>query len=371
MGCDFIELAVPGVRSLNPYLPGKPIEELARERGLNADAIVKLASNENPLGPAQSSLDAIASNLPGLARYPDGNLFNLRDALSRKLDIAPEQITFGNGSNDVLVLLAESWLSPESSAVLSEYAFVVYPIAVKAAGAESIVVPTRDWGHDLEAMAAAMRPDTRMVFLANPNNPTGTAFNKQELLTFLDKVPEDVLVVLDEAYFEYADDAGHPDGVALLADYPNLVVTRTFSKAYGLAGSRVGYAVSSPEVASVLNKLRQPFNVNNLGECAAVAVLDDEEYLQKSRAVNAQGLEVLADGLEQLGFAFIPSKGNFITFDTGGDAQAVYQGLLQEGVIVRPVANYGMPRHLRVSIGLPKENARFLEALKKMMEVVG
>ena len=368
MGCDFIELAVPGVRSLNPYLPGKPIEELAREQRLDVDSIVKLASNENPLGPAQSSLDAITSNLSDLARYPDGNLFNLRDVLSRKINIAPEQITFGNGSNDVLVLLAESWLSPGSSAVFSEYAFVVYPIAVKAAGAESIVVPARDWGHDLEMMAAAIRPDTRMVFLANPNNPTGTAFDKQALLNFLAKIPENVLVVLDEAYFEYVDDAEHPDGIALLVDYPNLVVTRTFSKAYGLAGSRVGYAVSSPEIASVLNKLRQPFNVNNLGECAAVAVLDDEEYLQKSRAVNSRGIELVADGLQELGFDFIPSRGNFITFDTGGDARAVYQELLQEGVIVRPVANYGMSRHLRVSIGLPEENACFLETLKKVMK---
>ena len=370
MGCDFVELAVSGVRSLTPYLPGKPIDELAREQGLDADSIVKLASNENPLGPAQSSLDAIARNLPELARYPDGNLFNLRDTLSKKLGIAPDQLTFGNGSNDVLMLLAESWLEPGSSSVFSEYAFVVYPIAVTAAGAESIVVPARDWGHDLEAMAAAIRSDTRMVFLANPNNPTGTSFSLQELLGFLNRVPEDVLVVLDEAYFEYAGDEDHPDGVKLLADFPNLVVTRTFSKAYGLAGSRVGYAVSSPDVARVLNKLRQPFNVNSLGECAAVAALGDDEYLQHSRAVNAEGLRVVKGGLKALNLDYIPSKGNFITFDTGGDAQAFYQALLREGVIVRPVVNYGMPRHIRVSIGLPEENARFLRALKKVIEVV-
>ncbi|MCW7552242.1 histidinol-phosphate transaminase [Endozoicomonas gorgoniicola] len=370
MGCDFVELAVSGVRSLSPYQPGKPVEELAREQGLDVDAIVKLASNENPLGPAPSSLDAIGRHLSELARYPDGNLFNLRDALSQKLAIQPEQITFGNGSNDVLVLLAQSWLQPGVSAVFSEYAFVVYPIAVTAAGAESIVVPARNWGHDLDAMADAVRDDTRMIFLANPNNPTGTAFTRDELTGFLNKVRSDVIVVLDEAYFEYVQDERYPDGVALLKQYPNLVVTRTFSKAYGLAGSRVGYAVSSVEMAGVLNKLRQPFNVNNLGECAAVAVLNDDEYLQRSRDVNTQGLQTVAAGLRAMGFEYIPSMGNFITFDTGGDARVYYQKLLEKGVIVRPVANYGMPGHLRVSIGLPEENERFLQALKEVKEVV-
>ena len=311
MGCDFVELAVSGVRSLNPYLPGKPIEELAREQGLDVESIVKLASNENPLGPAPSSLDAIGRYLSELARYPDGNLFNLRDTLSKKLAVQPDQITFGNGSNDVLVLLAQAWLQPGCSAVFSEYAFVVYPIAVKAAGAEGIVVPAKNWGHDLEAMAQAVREDTRMVFLANPNNPTGTGFDRDELVAFLDQVRSDVIVVLDEAYFEYATDDAHPDGVALLDSYPNLVVTRTFSKAYGLAGSRVGYSVSSSEIAGILNKLRQPFNVNNLGECAAIAVLDDEAYLQRSREVNAQGLGDVASGLQGLGFEYIPSMGNF------------------------------------------------------------
>lgn len=370
MGCDFVEQAVTGVKSLTPYLPGKPIEELAREQGLDADCIVKLASNENPLGPAPSSLDAIGRHLSELSRYPDGNLFNLRDALSKKLAVAPDQLTFGNGSNDVLMLLAQSWLQAGTSAVFSQYAFVVYPIAVKAVGAEGIVVPAKDWGHDLNAMAAAVRDDTRMIFLANPNNPTGTSFDRKELLTFLAKVPEHVIVVLDEAYCEYVQDANHPDGVTLLGDYPNLVITRTFSKAYGLAGSRVGYAVSSEKIASVLNKLRQPFNVNSLGECAAVAVLNDENYLERSRQINSEGLTQVEKGLRALGLEWIPSKGNFITFDAGGDAIVCYQKLLQKGVIVRPVANYGMPRHLRVSIGLPEENERFLEALKDVMKAV-
>ena len=366
MGCDFVKLAVTGVQSLHPYLPGKPVDELAREQGLAVEDIVKLASNENPLGPAPSSLAAIEKTVSELARYPDGNLYNLREALSQKLSVQPAQITFGNGSNDVLVLLAECFLKEGRTAVFSEYAFLVYPIAVQASGAESIVVPAKDYGHDLEAMAKAIRSDTRMVFLANPNNPTGTAFSNTELLSFMAKVPEDVIVVLDEAYYEYAADAHHPDGVQLLNQFPNLVVTRTFSKAYGLAGARVGYAVSSSEIASILNRLRQPFNVNNLAEAAAVAVLGDKDYLQKSRQVNSQGMKQVEAGLKQLGYDFIPSSGNFITFDTKEEGAACYQKLLKKGVIARPVANYGMPAHLRVSIGLEKENERFLEALAEV-----
>ncbi|MGI9280980.1 MAG: histidinol-phosphate transaminase [Endozoicomonas sp.] len=368
MGCDFVKLAVPGVRALNPYLPGKPVEELAREQGLDASSIVKLASNENPLGAALSSREAITGMMGDLARYPDSSLYNLRDALSSKLAVEPEQITFGNGSNDVLVLLAQSYLREGCSAVFSEYAFVVYPIAVQAAGAESIVVPSKNWGHDLEAMAEAIRPDTRLVFLANPNNPTGTSFSKAELDVFLSKVSEDVIVVLDEAYFEYAADSEHPDGIALLNQYPNLVVTRTFSKAYGLAGGRVGYSVSSAEIASVLNRLRQPFNVNNLVEAAAVAVLNDEEYLRRSRQVNQDGMAQIEAGFKSMNIEYIPSTGNFITFDAGMDGVECYQRLLKQGVIVRPVANYGMPGHLRVSIGLEEENQRFLEALATVKE---
>ncbi|KEQ17759.1 histidinol-phosphate transaminase [Endozoicomonas numazuensis] len=363
MGCDFVKLAVPGVRALNPYLPGKPVEELAREQGLDASTIVKLASNENPLGAAPSSCEAVAGMMGELARYPDSSLYNLRDSLSRKLAVEPDQITFGNGSNDVLVLLAQCYLKEGCSAVFSEYAFVVYPIAVQAAGAESIVVPSKHWGHDLEAMAQAIRSDTRMVFLANPNNPTGTSFSEAELRIFLEKVPEEVIVVLDEAYFEYAVDSGHPDGILLLKEYPNLVLTRTFSKAYGLAGGRVGYSVSSVEISSVLNRLRQPFNVNNLVEAAAVAVLEDEDYLNRSRQVNQDGMAQIEAGFKSMNIDYIPSTGNFITFNAGMNGVDCYQRLLKLGVIVRPVANYGMPDHLRVSIGLEEENQRFLDAL--------
>ncbi|WP_252179754.1 histidinol-phosphate transaminase [Endozoicomonas sp. 4G] len=363
MGCDFIKLAVPGVRTLNPYLPGKPVEELAREQGLDASSVVKLASNENPLGAAQSSREAIAAMMGELARYPDSSLYHLRDALCTKLAVEPDQLTFGNGSNDILVLLAQCYLKEGCSAVFSEYAFAVYPIAVQATGAESIVVPAKHWGHDLEAMAKAVRGDTRMVFLANPNNPTGTHFSETELRSFLDKVSEEVVVVLDEAYFEYAVGSESPDGMALLKEYPNLVVARTFSKAYGLAGGRVGYSVSSPEIASILNRLRQPFNVNNLVEAAAVAVLNDEAYLNRSRQVNQDGMAQIEAGFQSMNMDYIPSRGNFITFDTGMEGVECYQRLLKRGVIVRPLGNYGMPGHLRVSIGLEEENRRFLEAL--------
>lgn len=366
MGCDFIKLAVPGVRTLNPYLPGKPVEELAREQGLDASSIVKLASNENPLGAAQSSRKAIAAMMDELARYPDSSLYNLRDALSEKLAVEPDQITFGNGSNDILVLLAQCYLKEGCSAVFSEYAFAVYPIAVQAVGADSIVVPAKNWGHDLVAMAEAIRADTRMVFLANPNNPTGTCFSETELLSFLDQVPEEVIVVLDEAYFEYAVANEHPDGIALLKQYPNLVVVRTFSKAYGLAAGRLGYSVSSPEIASIINRLRQPFNVNSLVEAAAVAVLNDEEYLNLSRQVNQNGMAQIEAGFRSMNVDYIPSAGNFITFDVGAkgmEGVECYQQLLRQGVIVRPLANYGMPGHLRVSIGLEEENRCFLEAL--------
>ncbi|WP_422410044.1 MULTISPECIES: histidinol-phosphate transaminase [unclassified Endozoicomonas] len=368
MGCDFTKLAVPGIRALNPYLPGKPVEELAREQGLDASSIVKLASNENPLGAAQSSREAIAAIMAELARYPDSSLYNLRDTLCRKLAVDPDQITFGNGSNDVLVLLAQCYLKEGFSAVFSEYAFAVYPIAVQASGAESIVVPAKNWGHDLEAMAKAVRSDTRIVFLANPNNPTGTRFSETELRAFLGKLAEGVIVVLDEAYFEYVMESDYPDGIALLKEYPNLVVVRTFSKAYGLAGGRIGYSVSSAEIASIINRLRQPFNVNNLVEAAAVAVLNDEEYLNRSRQVNQDGMAQIEAGLKSMNIDYIPSNGNFITFDAGMEGVECYQRLLKQGVIVRPLGNYGMPGHLRVSVGLEEENRRFLEALSALKQ---
>ena len=367
MSCDFLELAVPGVRSMNPYQPGKSVAELAREQGLPVDDIVKLASNENPLGPPPSAVKAMADALAELARYPDGSSFALKQALAEKLAVTPKQLTVGNGSNDVLVLLAEAFLDHHSSAVYSQYAFVVYSLAVQAVGAHGIVVPARDYGHDLEAMAAAVKENTRMIFLANPNNPTGTCFNEQQLLAFMDNIPPAVLVILDEAYFEYGLGGDLPNGIALLGHYPNLVITRTFSKAYGLAGARVGYSVSSPVISDVLNRLRQPFNLNLPAQSGAVAALHDDAYISRAIEVNQQGMACLEQGFRRLGLSWIPSAGNFITVDVQRDAMEIYQRLLAKGVIVRPIGGYGLPNHLRISIGLPDENRRLLAALADVL----
>lgn len=361
-------VAVQGVQGLQPYQPGKPIDELARELGLDPASIIKLASNENPLGPSEKALAAIQAELPELCRYPDGNGFELKQKLSQRLGIDPAQLTLGNGSNDILELVARAFADSDSEVVYSQHAFAIYAIATQEISATHVPVPAKDWGHDLDAMAAAVNDKTRVIFVANPNNPTGTAVGRDALDRFLNAVPSSVIVVLDEAYGEYIDDPDFPDGLQWIGRHPNLVVTRTFSKAWGLAALRVGYAVSSPEVADILNRVRQPFNVSALGLAAAAAVLDDEAYLERSRALNRKGMQQLEVGFQSLGLSYIPSKGNFIAVDVGREAMPVYQGLLQEGVIVRPVGGYGMPNHLRVSIGLPEENRRFLEALGRVLE---
>lgn len=368
MSIDYQSLAVEGVRELMPYQPGKPIDELARELGLDPAGIVKLASNENPLGPSPKALAAARQALDGLCRYPDGNGFNLKARLAARLGVGPAQITLGNGSNDVLEIITRCFVDQNAEVIYSEHAFAVYPIVTRAIGAKGVEVPARHWGHDLEAMADAVTERTRLVFVANPNNPTGTVHDADAIERFLARIPERVLVVLDEAYCEYLDGEGYPDGVALLGRYPNLIVTRTFSKAWGLAALRVGYSLSSPAIADILNRVRQPFNVDAVALAAATAVLDDEDYLQRSRAVNSEGLRQLEQGLEALGLDYIPSAGNFIAVDVGEEAGPVFQRLLAAGVIVRPVAGYGMPRHLRVSIGLAHENARFLEALPQALQ---
>lgn len=367
MTCDFLALAVPGVQKLSPYVPGKPVDELARELDLDPAGIVKLASNENPLGPSPKALEAIRAELAELTRYPDGNGFELKQKLAARCGVTPAQVTLGNGSNDILDLVARAWLAPGLNAVFSQYAFAVYPIATQAVGAQGKVVPARDHGHDLEAMLAAIDANTRVVFIANPNNPTGTWFGPDALESFLARVPENVLVVLDEAYIEYAEGDELPDGLDYLARYPNLLVSRTFSKAYGLASLRVGYALSSPQVADVLNRVRAPFNVNSLALTAACAALDDAGYLAASRRTNDAGMAQLEEGFRGLGLSWIPSKGNFIAVDFARDAAPINQALLQAGVIVRPVAGYGMPTFLRVSIGTEQENARFLEALERIL----
>ncbi|MWV14242.1 histidinol-phosphate transaminase [Pseudomonas sp. R-28-1W-6] len=367
MSCDFLARAVPGVQKLSPYVPGKPVDELARELNLDPAGIVKLASNENPLGPSPKALQAIRAELAELTRYPDGNGFELKSRLAARCGVQLNQVTLGNGSNDILDLVARAWLAPGLNAVFSQYAFAVYPIATQAVGAQGKVVPARDHGHDLEAMLAAIDADTRVVFIANPNNPTGTWFGPDALERFLARVPQDVLVVLDEAYIEYAEGDELPDGLDYLARYPNLLVSRTFSKAYGLASLRVGYALSSPQVADVLNRVRQPFNVNSLALSAACAALEDADYLAASRQCNDAGMAQLEAGLAALGLSWIASKGNFIAVDFARDAAPINQALLQAGVIVRPVAGYGMPTFLRVSIGTQAENARFLDVLGQVL----
>ena len=372
---DLCDLSPAYVRAIAPYQPGKPITELAREFGLDERTIVKLASNENPRGLSPKALAAIQAALPDLARYPDG--FELTQALSQRLGVAMQQIVLGNGSNDVLELAGMAFLAPGCSAVYSQHAFAVYPLATQARGAHSIVVPAKNFGHDLEAMLAAIRPDTHVVFIANPNNPTGTMLTAAELESFLSRAPKNVVIVLDEAYNEYLTPALRCPSIAWIARFPNLIVTRTFSKVYGLAGLRVGYAVCRPEIADLLNRVRQPFNVNNLAIAAAVAALTDQDFLRESFDLNAAGMKQLLDGCKRLGIAWIPSYANFVTVEiprargenTGqSQAGAVFQKLLRLGVIVRPLANYGMPDHLRVTIGLARENARFLEALEAVQK---
>lgn len=359
-------LAPEYIRSIMPYQPGKPISELAREMGLPEASIVKLASNENPLGMGARAREAVIGTLTDIARYPDGNAFALKAAISRKFGVSPAQLVIGNGSNDVLELAARAFLAPGLSAVFSRHAFAVYPLATNAVGAKSIEVAARRFGHDLDAMAAAITPDTRVVFIANPNNPTGTFVPGVEIEAFLERVSSDVLVVLDEAYTEYLAPEQRYDSIAWLSRFPNLLVSRTFSKAYGLAGLRVGYGIAHPDVADLMNRVRQPFNVSSIALAAAEAALADEEFLAHSAELNRRGMTQITAALTELGLEWIPSAGNFVTFKVG-DGAAVNLGLLRQGVIVRPIAGYGMPEWLRVSIGLPEENARFIEALRLVL----
>jgi histidinol-phosphate aminotransferase len=362
---------MPGVQGLQPYLPGKPTDELERELGISNS--LKLASNENPLGPSPQAVAAMLGHLEQLHLYPDGNGFRLKQALARYLGIQPNAITLGNGSNDVLDMIARAYLGPGRNAVFSQYAFAVYPISTQAVGAEMHIAPANPpghampYGHDLPAMLEQVDKQTGVVFIANPNNPTGTWLDSEELEAFIRNLSPEIIVVIDEAYFEYVQGENHPDALKWLSKYPNLVVTRTFSKIYGLAGLRVGYAISSPEVADVLNRVRQPFNVNSLALVAAEAALEDRTHLEKSIAMNHSGLVQLEEGLRQLGLNCIPSVGNFITADMGHDAAPVYEALLREGVIVRPVANYGLLEHLRITVSTEDDNQRVLDSLKKVL----
>lgn len=363
---DLCDLAPTHIGAIAPYQPGKPISELAREMGLEEASIIKLASNENPLGVSRRAQHAIRRVLDGLARYPDGNGFELKQALARRFGFEMDRIVLGNGSNDVLELAARAFLAPGLSGIYSQHAFAVYPLAVQATGACGIEVPAKDFGHDLDAMLAAVRADTRLIFIANPNNPTGTYVEPQAFERFIAAVPGHVIVVLDEAYTEYLEPQLRADSFSWLQRHPNLIITRTFSKVYGLAGLRVGYSVANPVVADLMNRVRQPFNVNSVSLAAAAAALDDLEFVEESYELNRVGMTQLTRGLAGLDLQHIPSYGNFVTFSMA-DAAAVFQRLLRNGVIVRPVASYGMPNFLRVTIGLGTENDRFLESLERAL----
>ena len=359
---DLCEQSPSYIRAIAPYQPGKPISELAREMGLDEKKIVKLASNENPLGVSPKARAAVKKALAQLGRYPDGNAFELKAALARRHGVPQECIVVGNGSNDLLEMAAGAFLAPGRAAVYSQHAFAVYPLATQARGATGIVVPAKNYAHDLAAMLAAITPETRVVFIANPNNPTGTFATGEEIGNFLARVRRDVAVVVDEAYTDYLSPNLRYDSVALLKKYPNFIVTRTFSKVYGLAGLRVGFGLMHPDVAELLNRVRQPFNVNSLALAAAAAALEDRKFVAKSTKMNRSGLAKLERELKTLGLEAIPSCANFVTFRVSR-ARTVYERLLRQGVIVRPLAGYDMPDHLRVTVGTPRENEKFLKAL--------
>lgn len=363
---DLCDLAPKYIQSIAPYQGGKPIAELAREMGLNEADIVKLASNENPLGVSPKAQLAMEEALSDIARYPDGNSYALRDAVANKFKVAHNQIVFGNGSNDILELSARAFLTLGDEAIYSQHAFAVYPLVTQALGAKGVVVPAIAYEHDLDGFLSAITAKTRMIFVANPNNPTGTLIAKDVLKIFLSKVPKNILVVLDEAYDEYLSVNNKSEAIDWLDNFSNLIISRTFSKAYGLAGLRIGFGLMHTNIADILNRIRQPFNVNTVAQAAAVASLADDEFVERSYALNQAGMVQLTQGLSSLGLAYITSYANFVSFKID-DAARVNQLLLQNGVIVRAIANYGMSDYLRVSIGLFAENARFLSVLKKIM----
>ena len=376
MSTDFHKLAVKGVQNLKPYLPGKPIEELERELGVSNT--LKLASNENTMGPSPLAIEAMQKAITQVDLYPDGNGFVLKKKLSEKFSVDDMQIILGNGSNDVLDMIARAFLSEGREAIFSEYAFAVYPIATQAVGATARIAKALDadhdenpYGHDLKAMSELVNENTSVVFIANPNNPTGTWLKSDELHQFISELPLHIIVVVDEAYCEYVESSEYPNALQWLKEFPNLVVSRTFSKAYGLAGLRVGYAVCSEEIADLLNRVRHPFNVNTVSILAATAALSDDDHLQKCVEMNTKGIKFWRAACQYRGLDYIPSVGNFITIDFEQDAMPIYEGLLREAVIVRPITNYGLPNHLRISISTPEDNQRCLDALDKVLQDLG
>lgn len=361
---DYRALANPGVRNLTPYQPGKPIAELERELGITSS--IKMASNENPLGPSPKAMQAVQAALHQAHIYPDANAFELKQALAKHLSIDATQITVGNGSENILEIIAKCYLQPGDNAVISQYAFLTIPLIIQSFGADIIAAPATNWGHDIDNMINAVNEKTRVLFLVNPNNPTGTYTTRQDFTRLMNAVPANVIVVLDEAYAEFITAEDYPAAMEFLAHHPNLIITRTFSKIYGLAALRIGYAVSSPEIADILNRGRLPFNVNTLAMKAAEAALLDLEHLRKTIETNERGREQLLTGIRSMNLPYIPSLTNFITIDVG-DGVNIYQRLLQHGVIVRPLKAYQMPRHIRVSIGTQEQNQRFLHTLESIL----
>ncbi|WP_321323374.1 histidinol-phosphate transaminase [Thiomicrorhabdus sp.] len=364
--CDQVQSQVLGI---HPYIPGKPVNELQRELGL--ESITKLASNENPLGCSQQAINAIQVELQNISRYPDGSAYDLKEVLAKFLNVQKEQLAVGNGSNELLELVARVFAGPGDEIIYSQYAFAVYAISAQVVGATGIEVPAKGWGHDLPAMLAAITDKTKIIYIANPNNPTGTFFTRTEWESFISQVPDKVIVVLDEAYVEYAksfiDEADYFDGVDYLKEYKNLLISRTFSKAYGLASLRLGYMVGNSEIIEYINQVREPFNVNQFAQVAAIAAIEDQDFVTEAVKVNQQGMRQIIDTLSDLNINYIPSVGNFVCIDLGDKALHLNQKLLEEGVIVRPVANYGIKDYLRVSIGTQIENAHFIDALKTVL----
>jgi histidinol-phosphate aminotransferase len=366
-----IDSALLQIRQLQPYSPGKPVEELERELGISN--AIKLASNENPLGYSPLVGEVLARASEHIELYPDANAYYLKQRLAQKLGVEQNQITIGNGSNDVLDLIARSFLDSGAAAIYSQYAFMVYAMVTQACGAQARVAEAagsdaaQPYGHDLDAMLALIGDNTRVIFIANPNNPTGTWLESDELKSFIGQVPEHIAIVIDEAYFEYVDLERYPDSLQWLDQHPNLIVTRTFSKIYGIAGLRIGYSVSSPELCDLFNRVRQPFNGNSLALAAARVALDDEAFVEQSRRSNQQGLQLMRAWFEQHGIDYIPSAGNFLSVRFGGDSARVYQQLLERGIIVRPVANYNMPDFLRISVGRKSQLEQMFAALEDIL----
>lgn len=370
----FRQIAVPAIQGLCPYVPGKPESELERELGISN--IVKLASNENPSGPSPAVVDVVKAGLINLSRYPDGNGHALKRELAERLSVVVEQITLGNGSSEVLDMVARVFLDGDREAVFSEHAFAMYPIIVQAIGAKAKIAKAlgsdapMPFGHDLDAMRMLINERTGVVFIANPNNPTGTYLSAKKLYQFIQGLPDHVICVVDEAYYEYVEKEDFPDTLGWIERFPNLIVTRTFSKAYGIAGLRTGYAISNPEISELMNRVRQPFNTNALALEAALAALGDDEYLRKTCDINKTGLVFLSTALQERNLAVIPSVANFVCVDVKQDSEQVFSRLLREGVIVRSLAGYYLPNHIRVTVGIGDENERFLIALDRVLSGV-